>query len=205
MIFKNNAFSGCGQAFSFDGNVGNVIADNNAYANLASGNSIFNWSGHAGDGGSLANWQAGTGQDAASQANLTGALGMNGSGVPQAGSMVIGRGANLTSLGVPTLLNDKAGNPRPATGAWDVGAYNYGSVIGVLEKPRARNRNAQPLFMWPNPIKAALLYQYLHTQPNVSMYDVTGKVFTIGSITHNGIYVVKNGKNMVRQKLMVIK
>jgi hypothetical protein len=42
-----------------------------------------------------------------------------------AGSTAIGAGKNLTSLcgAVPELCFDKAGNPRPATGAWDAGAY----------------------------------------------------------------------------------
>ncbi len=53
--------------------------------------------------------------------------------VPQSGSPAIGKGANLTGTcsgqatpGLGALCKDKAGNPRPASGAWDVGAFNSG-------------------------------------------------------------------------------
>jgi len=53
---------------------------------------------------------------------------LNTDGLLQSGSPAIGRGANLTSLCVGNLASlclDKAGNPRPATGAWDSGAYQF--------------------------------------------------------------------------------
>lgn len=34
-----------------------------------------------------------------------------------------GAGTNLTSLGIATLNTDFTGNPRPSSGAWDIGAY----------------------------------------------------------------------------------
>jgi hypothetical protein len=37
-----------------------------------------------------------------------------------------GQGQNLTTL-FPFLINDKDGNPRPATGNWDIGAYQFAS------------------------------------------------------------------------------
>ncbi len=40
-----------------------------------------------------------------------------------AGSPAIGAGTNLTALALPGLNSDFDGNPRPATGAWDIGAY----------------------------------------------------------------------------------
>ncbi len=49
----------------------------------------------------------------------------------QAGSPVIGAGVNLTSLGVQTLNVDYAGNWRPASGAWDTGAFEYVSPAFV--------------------------------------------------------------------------
>ena len=39
---------------------------------------------------------------------------------------LIGKGANLYACGATA---DKDGNPRPATGAWDIGAYAYGSGV----------------------------------------------------------------------------
>lgn len=54
---------------------------------------------------------------------------LNASYTPMAGSPVIGAGANLTSLGITALASDKAGNLRPSSGPWDVGAYEF--VTGV--------------------------------------------------------------------------
>jgi len=47
------------------------------------------------------------------------------------GSSAVGLGANLTSLctgSLAALCTDKAGNPRPATGAWDAGAYQFSAT-----------------------------------------------------------------------------
>lgn len=44
---------------------------------------------------------------------------------PLAGSHCIGVGVNLRSLNLPGLNADKDGNPRPASGLWDLGGYQY--------------------------------------------------------------------------------
>ena len=49
----------------------------------------------------------------------------------QANSPVIGAGINLTSLGIPALNIDFAGNPRPSTGNWTIGAYQMGTQVQV--------------------------------------------------------------------------
>jgi hypothetical protein len=51
----------------------------------------------------------------------------------QSGSPAIGAGANLTSMGLSQLDADITGASRPATGAWDIGAYAYNS--GKPEPP----------------------------------------------------------------------
>lgn len=66
-------------------------------------------------------WQ-GLGFDAHAQNGSSANL--NSSYVPNAGSPAIGHGVNLTSLGITGLNSDAAGNSRPATGAWDIGAYS---------------------------------------------------------------------------------
>jgi hypothetical protein len=43
----------------------------------------------------------------------------------QSGSPAIGAGVNLTSLNLPGLNTDKDGAPRPVSGPWDLGAYEY--------------------------------------------------------------------------------
>jgi hypothetical protein len=70
-----------------------------------------------------ASWRSAGGYDAASSVsspNLSGTYTLN------SGSAAIGLGANLTSScsgNLAPLCTDKAGNPRPSSGAWDAGAY----------------------------------------------------------------------------------
>ena len=78
----------------------------------------------SGSTASYATW-TGAGYDANSiqtSPNLTSSYGLN------AGSPAISLGANLTSLGMPTLNTDMAGTARPSTGAWAAGAYAYGTA-----------------------------------------------------------------------------
>src|SRR5262249_54047637 len=42
----------------------------------------------------------------------------------------VGKGANLTSTGLPGITKDLLGNARPASGAWDIGAFQYGASSG---------------------------------------------------------------------------
>ena len=57
--------------------------------------------------------------------NVSGTVGTFSTYAPTAGGAGIGKGVNLTSLGITALNSDYAGNPRPSTGAWTIGAYNY--------------------------------------------------------------------------------
>ncbi|MGB7171035.1 MAG: hypothetical protein WBD32_18665 [Acidobacteriaceae bacterium] len=121
VTFVNNVVSGCG-TLMYIASGGSFVSGglhNNIYANC-SGSNCFNYLGNF--SADLSAWQSETGQDASpssyvASANLTAA------GVPQAGSAVIGAGANLTSLSITSLDSDIIGNPRPATGSWTVGAY----------------------------------------------------------------------------------
>ncbi len=133
VTFINNVVSGCGQGL-YAANGGSFISGglhNNIYAagpgNCTSGgNDCWNYASH-GWQGSFSTWQSQTGQDASPSAYATSA-GLNSSGVPQTGSVTIGNGANLTSLGITALNSDITGATRPSSGAWTVGAYNYGST-----------------------------------------------------------------------------
>lgn len=62
---------------------------------------------------------------------------LTGSYVPQAGSALIGAGANLSSI----FTTDYAGNPRPATGAWTIGAYQNASTPAPLVSLAASSAN----------------------------------------------------------------
>jgi len=44
-------------------------------------------------------------------------------------SPAIGRGRNLSSLGIPSLDSDAAGLARPASGAWDIGAFEFQALV----------------------------------------------------------------------------
>lgn len=78
---------------------------------------------------SFANWLACVGNPP--NTVLMSAVGVSTStGMPTAGSPVLGAGANLTSLctgDLAPLCMDIAGNSRPASGAWDAGAYQISS------------------------------------------------------------------------------
>ena len=69
-------------------------------------------------------WRSCIGAD--SHSATASSLDLNGNGSPRSGSPVIGAGKNLTSLctgALVPLCSDIDGTPRPATGAWDAGAY----------------------------------------------------------------------------------
>jgi hypothetical protein len=75
----------------------------------------------------LAAWTGATGFDSHSiQSNPN----LDANGKPLPGSHVIQAGANLTGLGIPALNLDRAGNGRPSTGPWDIGAYQFSSSAG---------------------------------------------------------------------------
>jgi hypothetical protein len=141
---ENNAFSGCNQMVSFDSAIATATFNNNVYANsVGGGNNIFQWDTHS-TTNSFATWQSQCACDAASQANLAGSLGTTAAGVPLAGSMLIGLGANLTSQATGNLASlssdTGAGNthtplPRLSSGSWDVGAYLSLSAANLPQPP----------------------------------------------------------------------
>ncbi|HXM96131.1 MAG TPA: hypothetical protein VOA64_18065 [Candidatus Dormibacteraeota bacterium] len=106
----------------------------NMYEDVAAAGGSYNAFGfHGTNGTTLAWWRAalpaGTGQDAGAQLMLAAAMKLDSTGHPMSGSPVIGTGTNLTSLCTGPLVplcKDKDGNSRPASGVWDVGAYNSG-------------------------------------------------------------------------------
>jgi hypothetical protein len=97
----------------------------------------------------LAAWQSVSGQDAGSiSANPN--LDLS-TWVPNSGSPVIGLGTNLYSIcagqpkpGIGALCFDKNGAARPATGNWDAGAYQYGSVVTIPPTPGLNGFSCNP-------------------------------------------------------------
>jgi hypothetical protein len=116
-----------GATGSFNRSDNNLFYDN-GYA-VVSKDTVQHWY------TTLSQWQAaqggcpGTGHDCAS---ITCAPDLSADYLPNSGSPLIGAGANLTSLGITALNSDKAGIPRPASGAWTIGAYQS---TGALAAP----------------------------------------------------------------------
>jgi hypothetical protein len=148
LIFKNNAFQNASE-FIMDNVSGydpGVTANYNAYSLCGGGC----WDMFMQKSGGTPYWSSaqGTpaylnnpyGQDLNSVAVLpigSGSLGLNSSYVPSsASSIVVGNGVNLSRLCVQNggllpnaLCSDLAGNPRPANGAWDIGAYQSQVIL----------------------------------------------------------------------------
>jgi hypothetical protein len=149
LTFENLAIQNATNLIASSGSGGKdtgITADHNAYAQCIGGNCMA-----AFIPGNTSNWASylanSYGQEQHSVAvidnsNLltaTGNLGLDSSFRPQAGSILISGGANLSSLctknggSLPDdLCSDIAGNPRPSTGSWDIGAYQY---MGGLSPP----------------------------------------------------------------------
>jgi hypothetical protein len=125
---NNNALSGCNQLISINEvtTFADVAADLdcNTYA-CGGALNCFNWTGISPFEDSFANWKAKCGCDGNSTDNES--LLLDNFGRPTAGSPVIGAGANLTILGNSNLNKDKMLIPRPSSGAWTAGAYNFAS------------------------------------------------------------------------------
>jgi hypothetical protein len=138
--FINNVMTNCNTLVNFTGAVMNANTatagiHHNIYtgSSRVNGNSIFRWNGA--NVNTLATWQADSG-DATDQfsTGLVGAGLDHGTGAVQAGSIVIGNGANLTTLCsghlVPLCSDTSAGNTRVpaarnASRAWDAGASQF--------------------------------------------------------------------------------
>jgi hypothetical protein len=149
----------------------------------------------------LAGWK-GLGYDASS---LKADPKLSGTFLPQAGSSVIGAGANLTGLNILALNTDLAGNPRPSSGAWDVGAYQY--ITTEVRRPMTddgKNKEYGKIIS-PNPIKVVLLKQYLQKNQNLKIYDLAGNPLAEGPLKNMGVYLIRENTDQVIQKVVIIK
>jgi hypothetical protein len=122
VVFKNNAISGFNQELNIGSGM-TYTTDYNQYGN--GGSNAFVCKGSYYDSTQFSSWKSCIGGD--SNSAYSASLNLSSSGVPQSGSAVIAKGVNLTSLCTGTmssLCSDKAGNARPSTGSWTVGAYS---------------------------------------------------------------------------------
>lgn len=116
---ENNILVGCGTYIYQQGS--SITANDNIYYGAASPQ----WISKSTWDTSLASWRASCGCDAAS---LTTNPILDATFALLGASPAVGLGTNLTSWGITPLNSDKAGQPRPANGAWTAGAYSTPSV-----------------------------------------------------------------------------
>jgi hypothetical protein len=174
----------------------------NVYADCPSPYNCFDAGNHVATS-NFASWQSTCNCDGNAEASLGTMGGVDATGHPQAGSMVIGAGTNLTSVGINVVTADLSGKSRPATGAWDVGAYQYTTVqVRNAERGVWNAQVMQPLL--PNPIKVAFFKQYLQANKNLRIYDLGGNQIAKGLI-QEGVYFVRESKNTLMQKVAIIK
>jgi len=154
--FRNNVESSCSDFYDTSNGTSSTIAamDYNYYANLiSSGGSAFSFLTRGTNGGSLATqfsvWRTITQALSGSSESHSGqgpSAGLSASGVPGVSSPVIGAGTNLCRAisctgGLAALASDttaggsRTPTARPATGAWDIGAYQYSGGEGGPAPP----------------------------------------------------------------------
>jgi len=123
---ENNIFiNTTSRALQFSPAVGRIMATdfNDFYENDS-------WEYNGSSYATLAGWMRASSFPIFDAHSITANPQLSTSYVPQAGSAVIGRGANLSLLcsgqpnpGLGALCSDKGGHTRPSTGGWDMGAY----------------------------------------------------------------------------------
>lgn len=124
--------------------------DNNFYENCVTGEPCFAARGVSSN--SFSDWQnagndlhGGAGQSATNYFGLSSScvpLSVGADCHPQSGSPLIGAGKNLYAVcsgqpnpGLGALCFDITGAPRPTTGSWDVGAYQYATATNPSPNP----------------------------------------------------------------------
>ena len=126
-LIKNNIMVGCNGLETLLGDYTQIVSDYNVGYNLntwaasASPYSAYN----------LAQWQAAKSKDRNSAASNP--L-FDASDRLQMGSLAIGLGTNLTSLGIAQLNKDMLGAARRGSGTWDAGAYQF-TMVSPLAPP----------------------------------------------------------------------
>jgi hypothetical protein len=133
MTFENNALTGCNQLIETDSIP--FTADYNQYAN--GGSNAFVCQRNYYPASQFSSWQSCIKGD--SHSAYSSSPNLNSSYQPQIGSHLINAGTTLTSFcsgPLSPLCSDYAGNPRPSTSAWTVGAYSTsGSGPRLHAKP----------------------------------------------------------------------
>ena len=145
ITFENNTVENYGQFIVVDGGTTFTVFDYDIWGpDNYDGNDP--WAYGPTGAGSFPAWQSACSCD--SHGGQIASLGVNSSGIPQSGSALIGKGAQLTSIvgqltGIVGMIALDSGTSagdtntpvaRPASGAWDVGAFQY-SASTIVNPP----------------------------------------------------------------------
>jgi len=145
LTFQGNVVNGCTIAVNI-GSLTNTPAsqiDYNFYGDACNGSNncfIYNSSFK----GSFSNWKSSSGFDAHSKTSTYAGALLNADGSPQSGSPVLGTSLNLSVSALNSLVSlaydtSRGGGRtpilRPTVGAWDMGAYQFGST--TVSQPAA--------------------------------------------------------------------
>jgi hypothetical protein len=138
---ENNVISTCGGTqMGFSTGFTLSAVDYNLYA-AENAAASYPWAYNGVGSNTISAWQPANGGSCPStgldcHGSYRSSAGLNSSGAPQAGSPVIGAGLSFYGLcsgqstpGLGALCYDIAGNARPASGAWDAGAYQFGPQL----------------------------------------------------------------------------
>lgn len=140
ITLENNVVTGGNTLVSVNPGSSFAAINNNVYENIVvdgGANQPFGYNGASYS--TLSSWRAAlpaaTGQDSASLFDTISQIALASDGHLNAGSPAIGKGINLTSLGIIALDTDRTGVPRPTTGPWDAGAYASSSTTSAPAPP----------------------------------------------------------------------
>lgn len=126
--FVNNllAIGCCQHEMAIDTGATVATIKTNAYEDVATdyGANFTNFGWHGSDVNSASIWASDSGETGAVFGTLAFLKVSTSTAVPSTGSPLCGAGTNLTNLGIAALNSDANGNPRPASGPWDIGPYN---------------------------------------------------------------------------------
>lgn len=141
-----------------------------------------------------------------------------------AGNATVGAGINLTSLcaSMPDLCNDatyavgydsvnhrviapaRTPKARPATGAWDAGAYQY-AAAGIRGMETGPRHVVPAQLPHANPLSAALFRRYIQSRNNLKVYDLAGNLLNNQAIQGEGFYLIRESMNAPLEKVLVVK
>jgi hypothetical protein len=134
IIHENNLYYSVGCVVNFGGSSSFpavFVSEYNIYYDLPGGTGAFYFPNYAAGNWSL--WQ-GAGYDATGHSTRSQPT-LDANYVPTSADTVAkGKGTNLSAY----FTTDKNGNPRPATGAWDIGAFISGAPLSAVAPSTAR-------------------------------------------------------------------